>query len=125
MRITVAAKELSGRGGSAGARIEKGDTDLAGGERAEDERQIADDSSQESEAKTGFYDNERAGQAGTRNHVAETQSEERGSAQVGIGPETGVGNRDCHIHGGTGTVLHKSEAEDQSDRPDGNQHEKR
>jgi hypothetical protein len=75
--------------------------------------------------ETGFYDNERAGQAGTRNHVAETQSEERGSAQVGIGPETGVGNRDCHIHGGTGTVLHKSEAEDQSDRPDGNQHEKR
>src|SRR5205814_1211541 len=73
VEVAVAAKQFSGGGRRAGARIEQGDIHFPLGERAIDERQIANDGGKKSETKTGFGDHQRAGQAGTRNDVARSE----------------------------------------------------
>src|SRR5271165_4431852 len=102
MRIAVAAKKFARGGRSAGARIEQGNVDFTIRERAVDERQVADYTSEEAKAEAGFGNNESASDAGTRNHVAKAECEKGCSAEVGIGPEVIVETSD--VNSGTGAI---------------------
>src|SRR5689334_8773977 len=82
--ITVAAEQLARGGRSACARIEKGDVDFALRERPIDERQITDDSGEETKTEAGFADDKRASEAGAGNDIAEAESEKRGTAEIDV-----------------------------------------
>src|SRR6266851_7692117 len=123
MYITVAAKQFAGGGRRAGARIKQGDIHLALGERSVDERQIADDGSKKSEAKTGFGDNQGTGQAGARNDVAQAEGEEGRAAEIDIRQETGLAAR--HDHRGPGAILHETEAKHEANGPNSDENEER
>src|SRR5215469_14033285 len=78
--VTVSPQQLTGRRWRAGAGVQQRDADLARGERAVDEGQIADDAGEKSETETGFSDDESASQGRMRNHVAQAQREKRRAA---------------------------------------------
>ena len=88
--VGVAAQKFSGSGRSAGARIEQGDVDLAFGERAVDERQVADDRGEESETEARFGDDQGASQAGARDNIAQAQREKGRAAEIKIRAEAGL-----------------------------------
>src|SRR5216683_3570363 len=121
--VAVAPKQFAGGGRRAGAGIEEGDIHLALGERSVDERQIADDGSKKSEAKTGFGDNQGTGQAGARNDVAQAEGEEGRAAEIDIRQETGLASR--HDHRGPGAVLHETEAKHKANGPNSDENEER
>src|ERR1700686_5421474 len=123
MRIAVAAKKFAGGWRSTSTRIEKRNVDFALGKRAVDEWQVADDASEKAEAEASFGNDKCASHARTWNHIAEPECEKRCPAEVGVGPEAGIGSGD--VDGGTGTVLHQREAENQSDGPNGHQNQQR
>src|SRR5882762_11943647 len=103
MYIAVAAKQFAGSGRRTGAGIEEGDIHLALGERSVYEGQIADDGSKKSETKTGFGDNQGAGQAGARDDVAQAEGEEGRAAEIDIRQETGLAT--CHDYRGAGAIF--------------------
>ena len=54
--VAVAAKQFAGRGRCSGAGVEKRDIHFALGERAVDERQVADDSGKKTKSKASLGD---------------------------------------------------------------------
>src|SRR5216683_6965020 len=90
VNVAVAAEQFACRGRRASAGIEEGDIHFALGERAIDERQIADHSSKKTEAKTGFGDDQGSGQAGARNDVAEAQCKEGRAAEINVRQKAGL-----------------------------------
>src|SRR5258708_35879431 len=113
--VAVASKQLPGGWRRAGAGIEEGNIHLAPGERAVDERQVADDGRKKTETKTSFGDDQSASQAGTRNDVAEAEGEEGGAAEIDIRQESGLAAR--HHHSGPGPILHQAEAKHEANGP--------
>src|SRR5215470_647189 len=94
--IGVTQEELSSRGRCAGARIEQHNFGFTFAEGAVDERQVADDRGEKSEAKARFNHNQKAGKSRARHHVAEAESEKRGAAEIQVGVETGGHSRNVH-----------------------------
>src|SRR5216683_484349 len=113
--VGMAKQQFAGGWRCAGAGIEKGDIDLALGERAVDERQVANDCGKKTETEAGFQNDQRAGQAGTRNDVAQDEGEKSRPAEINIRQKTGLATR--HYHGGAGTILHEAETEHEANGP--------
>ena len=121
--VTVAAKEFTGGGRSAGTRVEQRDVDLALGESPVDEREVADHGGKKAETKAGFGDNQKTSKAGARNHVAKSQREECGSTEIKIRVQAGL--LAGEIDGGACAVLHHAKRKNQSNGPNANQKEQR
>ncbi len=80
-----------------------------------DDGQIADHERQKSKAGARLDHRQRAGQAGVRDHVAETERKERGATEVQGDPEITLPIR--HAHRRAGHPLQDSEADHQDHRP--------
>src|SRR4029077_7853394 len=123
IRVTVAAKEFTGSGRRAGAGVEQRDIDLALGEGSVYKWEIADHRGKKAETKTSFRDDQKTSDAGMRNHVAESKSEERGSAEITIRVQ--AGGLAEEPDGPRGGVLHHAERQDQSSGPDADEEKQR
>ncbi len=123
IRETVATKEFAGGGRRACAGIEQGDIDLALGEGTVDKREIADDGGEKAKTESSFGHHQQSRQARAGNNIAEAESEERSSAEIQVRVQAvGLAGE---IDGGTRAVLHHTERDHKSDRPDPDQDKQR
>ena len=117
--MTVTAQELARAGRRARARVEEGDVDLAVREALVEHGEVAHHEGEEAEAHACLDDGERAREGPDGSDIADAQREERGPAQVEIGPEAGVaGGR---VESRSQSPLDHGEAEDERRRPAGHQ----
>src|SRR5208282_2519486 len=121
--IAVTAKKFSRSRGRARARVEQGNVHFALRKRTVNEWQIADHGGQEAEPETGFDDNENSRQAGTRDNVAEAQSEKRCAAEIHVGLKAWLAT--SYDHSRASAVLHEAKSQDQAEGPNPHQNEQR
>ena len=98
-----------------GASIEKRNIQLSLRKRAVERRQIRNHQAQEAEARPALSDCNRFRQRGSRRHIAQTQREESGSAQIEIGPEGRRFSR--RIDGRTGSPVQHRKCQHQQKCP--------
>src|SRR2546430_10063210 len=81
----------------------------------------ANDGGKKSETKTSFGDDQRAGQAGTRNDVAQAEGKKGRTAEIDIRQETRLTAR--HHHCGPRAILHEAEAQHEANGPNSDENE--
>ena len=126
--IAVAAEELGGGWGGAGAAVQEGYGGFAAGEGLVEDGNEADDECDEAEAGAGFEDEEGAGEMGFGDDVAEAEGEERSAADVEAGAgiaDEGVGGVEAVGEGCAEGEVNEGEADDEHGGPDDEQQEER
>src|SRR5438309_11999855 len=89
-------KELARAWWRAGAGVEQRDVQLAPGEGLVQHRQVSDDESEETQARSSLNDGDNPREGRVRADVAQAQGEERRSAHVDVAAESGLAARRGH-----------------------------
>ena len=112
----MAAEELGGGWGGAGAAVQEGYGGFAAGKGLVEDGDEADDECDEAEAGAGFEDEEGAGEMGFGDDVAEAEGEERSAADVEAGAgiaDEGVGGVEAVGEGCAEGEVNEGEADDE------------
>src|SRR5580692_4066676 len=118
MRPGVAEKQFGSGGRRAGTGIEQDDGDFAFGEGLIDDRQIADDQREKSEAQAAFKDGEDALGGSVGSDVAKAQGEECGAAEIETGFKRWAGGVMRSV-----AVVQETESDNQTSGPEREQNQ--